>query len=516
MNDFLVFRDDDEEVKRSTHATAPWRILIVDDEPDIHDVTKIALAGFEFGGAPLEFLHAYSGAEARDILAREPDIALVLLDVIMESDDAGLNVVEHVRNDLENSLVRIVLRTGNPGQAPERRVITDFDINDYKEKSELTAQKLFTLMHGALCSYRDIRAIKDNKRGLETVIEATADIFRRRSVHQFAGGVLKQLTALLHGDREALLMEYSGLSAMVDDEGRMHVLAATGRLAEFSGQIGLKGIPDHIRSDIEVGMRNSGFLRIEDRFVASFRNCLGQTNILHLSGVHDISGADHKLLELFSRNVGIAFENLRLHEDLEATQREICYMLGEAVETRSRETGIHVRRVAEICEVLARELGLGDEQAELIKMAAPLHDVGKIGIPDSILNKPGKLDADEWETMKRHTEIGSHMLGRSQRPILKAASIIARDHHEKWDGSGYPANKSGEDIHIFGRIAALADVFDALGSDRSYKKAWPLNKTVALIEEERGQHFDPRVVDAFLAQLPAILEIRDNYLDAAA
>lgn len=516
MTDFLVFTKEREEIMAAGRWAEPWRVLIVDDEPDIHDMTEIALAGFEFGGAELKFLHAYSDAEAREILARETDIAVVLLDVLIEADDAGPGLVEYVRKGLGNSLVRIVLRTGDPSQAPEHRMISDFDISDYKEKSELTEQKLFTLMHGALRSYRDIRAIENNKRGLEKIMHASANIFQRRCVHQFAAGVLEQLTALLHGDREAFLAGCAGLSALVDDDGRMHVLAATGGLERFSGQIGLEGMPTSIRSDIESGMRSNGFLRIEDRFVACFRNCLGQTNILYLSGIGDVSHSDLKLLELFLRNVAAAFENLRLHEDLDATQNEICHLLGEAIETRSRGTGGHVRRVAEICYILARELGLGKKQSELIKMASPLHDVGKIGVPDSILNKPGKLDPEEWETMKRHADIGGQMPGRSKRPILKAAAIIAREHHEKWDGSGYPAGKKGEEIHIFGRIVALADVFDALVSDRSYKKAWPLEKTIALIENERGRHFDPKVVDAFMAQLPAILAVSDSHMEAVA
>jgi putative nucleotidyltransferase with HDIG domain len=216
---------------------------------------------------------------------------------------------------------------------------------------------------------------------------------------------------------------------------------------------------------------------------------------------------------MFIQNVAIAFENAQLHEDVADTQREIVYMLGEAVETRSQETGNHVKRVAEISRILAEAYGLDAEEVELVKLASPLHDIGKIGIPDAILNKPGKLEPDEWVVMKSHAELGHNMLAGSNRKILKVAAIIALEHHEKWDGTGYPNGKSGEDIHIFGRLTAIADVFDALGSDRVYKKAWPMDRIVEHMQQESGRHFDPRGVELFMEKLSEITSVRDRYKD---
>ena len=513
MNDELIFIDDSETIEASTAITDVWKVLIVDDEPDIHAVTKIALSGFEFLGRRLELHHCYSGAEAKVFLKQHNDIAVILLDVVMETDDAGLCVVEHVRNNLGNQMVRIILRTGNPGQAPERRVITDYDINDYKEKSELTAQKLFTLMYSSLRSYRDIIAIERNKRGLEAVINASADIFERRSVHQFAFGVLEQLTALLHTGEDAALFEHNGLSAMLEEDGDLRILAATGSFTDLAGNAADDHVPKQVLADLEVALSQDGFFRIEDRIVISFKSKTGAANILYLTGVDSLSEMDLRLLELFARNVSIAFENLRLHEDLEETQREIVYMLGEAVETRSRETGNHVKRVAEISKVIASYLGLPREEADIIKLASPLHDVGKIGIPDAILNKPGKHTPEEFEIMKTHAELGRQMLRKSKRRVLKAGSIIAGEHHEKWDGSGYPEGKKDEDIHIYGRITAVADVFDALGSDRCYKKAWPLDETLDFINQRSGKDFDPSVVEALMAKIDEVLVIKETYRD---
>jgi PAS domain S-box-containing protein len=204
-------------------------------------------------------------------------------------------------------------------------------------------------------------------------------------------------------------------------------------------------------------------------------------------------------------------EVVDLYKELEDTQREVIYKMGEIVETRSHETGNHVKVVAEYSELLALKCGLGQKKAEILKHASPMHDIGKVGIPDSILNKPDKLSNDEFEIMKSHTIIGYEILKNSNRPILKASAIVANEHHEKWDGSGYPKGLKGEDIHIYGRITALADVFDALASKRIYKKAWELNEILDHIKKEKGKHFDPSLVNIFFDNLDEFLKIRNKY-----
>jgi len=204
---------------------------------------------------------------------------------------------------------------------------------------------------------------------------------------------------------------------------------------------------------------------------------------------------------------------VKLHEDLEHTQEDLIYRMGEIGETRSQETGFHVKRVAKYSELLAQYYGLSSQEIKYLKTASPMHDIGKVGIPDAILNKPGKLTQDEWRTMKTHANIGYELFRDSDKPLLKTAAIIAYEHHEKWDGTGYPRGISGENIHIYGRITALADVFDALGSDRCYKSAWDDEKIFELLRSERGQHFDPALVDIFFKHLDEFLAIRDHYSD---
>ena len=206
-------------------------------------------------------------------------------------------------------------------------------------------------------------------------------------------------------------------------------------------------------------------------------------------------------------------EIYELNQEIEKTQKEVVLTMGAIGETRSKETGLHVKRVAEYSYLLARLAGLSDDEAKLLKQASPMHDIGKVGIPDSILNKPGKLTEEEFTIIQGHAEIGYEMLKHSERRILKASAVVAYTHHEKWNGSGYPRGLKGEEIPIFGRITAIADVFDALGHDRVYKKAWELDKILDLFKEERGRHFDPSLVDLFFENLNSFLAIRDQLQD---
>jgi HD-GYP domain-containing protein (c-di-GMP phosphodiesterase class II) len=219
----------------------------------------------------------------------------------------------------------------------------------------------------------------------------------------------------------------------------------------------------------------------------------------------------------------IEYKNIILHqayqqmEDLQKeivlTQKEVIFRLSEVTEARSRETGNHVRRVAEYCRLLAIGSGLPYDQVDVLKLAAPMHDIGKLSIPDAILNKPGRLTSEEFEIVKSHTVYGYEMLNKSERQIFHAASIVAWEHHEKFNGGGYPRGISGEDIHIFGRITAVADVFDSLASDRCYKKAWEMDRVLSLIKEERGKHFDPVLVDVLFDNLSGFMQVKELFRD---
>ncbi len=202
--------------------------------------------------------------------------------------------------------------------------------------------------------------------------------------------------------------------------------------------------------------------------------------------------------------------SINLQHEIELTQKDVILTLGEIGEQRSNETGNHVKRVSKYSYLLAKKLGFTEEEANLIQLAAPMHDIGKIGIPDSILHKKGKLTKEEFAIMKTHTTIGFDMLKNSKRKIMKAAAIISHEHHEKWDGSGYPRGLAGEEIHIYGRILSVVDTFDALGSERCYKKAWELDDIIEYLKEKAGKDFDPKVVDILLNNIDEFLEIKEE------
>jgi response regulator RpfG family c-di-GMP phosphodiesterase len=205
------------------------------------------------------------------------------------------------------------------------------------------------------------------------------------------------------------------------------------------------------------------------------------------------------------------FNLLELNNEIEDTLRETVFTMGVIEERRSKETKNHTKRVSEYSKLLATKIGLPDRDIELIASASPLHDIGKLGIPDEVLFKPGKLTDKEFEIIQNHPAIGYSMLSHSNREVLKAAAIIAHQHHEKWNGEGYPWGLKGEDIHIYGRIVALADVFDALLSEREYKEAWPMDDVISWIKKEKGHHFDPQLVNILLKNKDLFIEISKVY-----
>lgn len=509
LGDDLVFAE--EVVTALRPEREGWKLLIVDDEEEIHTITRMAMQDFIFEGRGLAFISAYSGEEAKAILQDHPDTAIMLLDVVMESDHAGLEVARYVRETLCNSFVRIILRTGRPGQAPERKVISEYDINDYKEKTELTVQKLTTTIITALRSYRDLHIIDRNRRGLMKIIDASAHLFEIQSLRQFANGVLAQLLSLLNLDESSLFLHDAGFS--VSNHGNEFlILAATGRFELFINKSTTTVMSAEINDRLTQAISAQCSLFFPDAFVGYFPTGSGRTGILYLTGyVQNMADLDRDLLRLFSNNVSIAFKNLDLNSEIIETQKEVILTLGEVVESHSLEMANHVKRVAEVSYLLAMKAGLGEDRSEILRLASPMHDIGKVGVPDALLFKPGRPTQEEFEQIKPHAAIGYEILRKSRREIMEAAAVIAHQHHEHWDGTGYPNGLAGENIHIYSRITGLADVFDALSHQRVYKEAWKIEDVFEYIHKEKGNHFDPHLVDIFLDTFDEFLAINEKH-----
>ncbi|TXY46574.1 DUF3369 domain-containing protein [Vibrio mimicus] len=513
MDLFADMRQGEEVAKEcvAAHGSEPWRVLLVDDDEQMHQITRLALTGFQFQNRPLELISVLSGHEAQKVMAEQSDIALALIDVVMETEHAGLDLVRYIRDVLQNRQVRLVLRTGQAGQAPEDNVIKDYEIDDYKEKTELTTQKLRTLLYSMLRAYRDLCLIEDQKRGLSHVIEASANVQNTKTLQTYATAVLSQLTSLLKLHASAFYCvvnprpggeEYSALT-----------VATTAECVDLYVESPFEGLPAEVEIRCKEVLKKGRTCDYGDAYVFFKQDERGVDSVLYVDLEQELSELDRKLLEIYMYNIGLTFENINLMVDLRETSKELVYNLANAVEARSRETGAHVQRVSLFSERLAILYGLSDTDVEMIKNAAPLHDVGKVAIPDSILHKPGKLDAEEWTIMQKHVEYGVDILSRSKRRLIHVAKEIAATHHEKWDGSGYPNRLQGDAIPISGRITALADVFDALGAKRSYKEPWSDEQIRNELLTQKGRHFDPQLVELLIEHWDEFIAIRASLPD---
>lgn len=486
-NDDDVFLIDERAT--GTEAAQRWKLLVVDDEPDVHAITRVVLGDIRYDGGDLDILSAYSAAEARCLLHGHEDIALILLDVVMEETDSGLELVRYVREVLANALVRIVLRTGQPGYAPEREVVMRYDINDYKEKTELTAQKLFTTVVSSLRAYQHLVRLERQRLGLEHIVRANRELYGRLESSDFCAGALAFLAALAG----------AGSGLMFRDRGDHREV-----LAEINGGLD----PDPLLAQ----GRLSGSFPVwsgHGAVAVALPSRSGIPAYACLDGIATDTGEIAPLLDVFAEAISVALDNVLLLGHLQDAQKAMVYAFARMAEFRDADTGRHVRRVEQLVRAIALRLRDTDEFAclrddhyrEQLALASILHDVGKIGVPDAVLNKPGDLDPVERGMMHQHAAIGAEILAEAANMVpgmsyLSLAAEIAANHHESADGSGYPEHKKLDGIPLAARIVAVADVFDALVSKRPYKDEWPVDKAIGLLRSEAGRRFDPLVVRA--------------------
>lgn len=512
LDNELLFASDKTDNIEDAEPEKYWKIVIADDEEEVHAMTRMVLKKFEFEGQKIELISSYSGKETIRVMSDNPDVAILLLDVVMETENSGLEVVKAIREELANPFVRIILRTGQPGQAPEEEVIRSYDINDYKSKTELTVQKLYTAVIASLRAYRDMKTIERNRIGLEHIINSSRNLFEMQSLKAFTADVLDQFTNLLVNDvtEES---EIVGL-AITSIGGRNKIVESTLKYKSYVGMF-IEDIDDlNIVKNINESFSNKKTSFASNYYIGYFDSLKQVENLVYIESPKSFTELEIDLIKIFSSNVAVAFDNIYLNNEIVDTQKEVIYTLGEIVETRSKETANHVRRVSEYSYIIAKAVGLANDEAKMLRLASPMHDIGKIGIPDYILNKPGKLTKEEFEVIKTHTTIGHEVLKQSSRKIMKTAATIALEHHERWDGNGYPNNIKGEEINIYARITSIADVYDALGHKRVYKDAWSEDEIHDFLNEQKGKMFDPKVIDLFFENIDKIQDIKRRYPDA--
>ncbi len=472
--------------------------MVVDDEESIHQVSIFALKHFEYNGRKLEIISAYSGDDSINKLRQHPDIAVILLDVVMETSDAGLQAVKRVREELRNTQVRIILRTGQPGQAPEHEVVEQYDINDYKEKTELTQEKLYTTVRMGLKSYEQIIIMQKHMQSLEYIVQAAPTLFKITSLENMLRSIFSAAVDLI-GVSEGMdvLEEIAGFIAYpVTRAGEYKVYHSINKfIDERDKQRNISELVEELHNQLPIAqgvfnLKNSSFaIPIVDK-----NEVLA---IIFLDHLPVISNYGRHILNILAMQSSIAFKNIDLYEVLSREHTETINLLAIASEYKDEDTGEHVRRVESLTRLIAIELGMEEKVASELSQASVLHDIGKLSVPDAILRKPSKLTEGEFEEIKRHTTNGNKILsGHSQ---FKVASEVALTHHESYDGTGYPSGLKGEGIPFPGRIVALVDVFDALCNKRPYKSAWSREEALDYIHQERGKKFDPDVVDALIS-----------------
>jgi signal transduction histidine kinase/DNA-binding response OmpR family regulator len=337
-DDDIVQLIDDAGAEQPLVETRRWKVAVIDDEPAVHDGTRFALDDYRLNGQGLEILSAYSAAEGRELMRSHPDVAVVLLDVIMETDTSGLELVEFIRNNLKNETVRIILRTGQPGQAPERRVIVDYDINDYKAKTELTADKLFTAMTAALRSHQQLQRMVETRRGLEIIIEAASTLFDFKSMQRLAEGVLTQIASLLNVDCAGILV----LREPQHAHETFSVLAGSGCYSRFIGIDGSKLLEHDLRQLVEEAFARRRHEFSSHRSVLYIETLSGREVVVVLEAARHLSDTDRALVEIFCSRLSIAFDNVILYEQLQRSN----VSLEERVAERTRDLTTANRRLA--------------------------------------------------------------------------------------------------------------------------------------------------------------------------
>jgi response regulator RpfG family c-di-GMP phosphodiesterase len=504
----LLFSE--EQPKPEEPTGEPWHILVVDDEPSVHDVTRLTLGRLDVFERPIKLHSAFSAAEAREMLQdSEVSFCMAFVDVVMETQNAGLELVRWIRNELQNSEIRLILRTGQAGMAPESDVIRHYDINDYRSKTDLTAQSLSTCVYNAVRGYRDITTIAQSLGAFRKLIDTSANLLKEDSLTHLASSAFKGLLSILNMESSSL---YIIRRQKLFGELNETVIACSGNSAN-TNTLNLEDLPTTAREKIELAFQVQSTQVTETNFIGYFSTGRGSGSVLYVDFNDDATHFRSNIVEIFATQAVLIFENLSRQIELETSQKELMYIVGDAIEARSLETGSHVKRVAIFCGFFAQELNKDPDYVSAIKIAAPLHDIGKIAIPETILHKPGKLDADEWEIMMTHAAAGGTILEKSNLPVAKLGARLARWHHENWNGSGYPDGLAGEDIPLEARIMAIADVFDALGAKRSYKEPWPNDKILEFIVEEKGKKFDPQLVDIIVEKFDDLIELRNQYPD---
>lgn len=476
---------------------APWRVLIVDDDQEVHALTRIALRDCRCQDRGIEFLEASDVRRARELLQCHDDIAIAFIDVVMDTDHAGLDLVTYIRREMRNRSIRLILRTGQPGVAPERQVIRDYDINDYIAKASVSAAKLYTTTVAALRTFdhitsleRDRDALDRVRVGLETVVDASAALGAVDTIESFATQLLKQFGRLLHCTSRTLLVQAAeplvhGAHAHYD------VLAKAGHFKHDADALD----DPAVRVPIEEGLKAGRSIVHGGVFIGYFPVRDGLVHLLYVDGAAE--DADLPVLEQLSRQICVTFDGLDRERKRRLVLTELILMLCDLIESRSHDSANRTRRVAELAQMLGQAAGLDRTECDTLFLLAVLQWVGPLARLDAA-PAPERAPLSSMAAA-RPRAIDHDQGGRANLGILRLAALVAAQRDERVDGSGTPDGLQGASIHVYSRIITIAQAFDAaLGNDEAADGP-AVMRAVEVLQEGRGTRFDAELVDAFIA-----------------
>lgn len=495
MTDHYLFADEPAAAQEGLNER--WKILIVDDEPEVHAVTRLALSDFKFLGRGLEFYSAESGEEGCKLMREHPDAAIILLDVVMETDDAGLKVARYIREDLDNHFTRIILRTGQPGQAPERTVIINYDINDYKSKTELTAQKLFTAVMSSLRSYRDIMSIEHSRRGLEKILHASVDLFSEQSMDTFLDGTVQQLSWLIGGVRQVLYAE-------IDPERNAEaftVRAAFGDEAQNLIGRPIKGaLPiEALRELKSVVASGKGFYSDTTALIFCPSHTQLTGGLLCLTGIaRPLSDDERDLLRLFSEQVQLALSNVLREQDNQKFVGELVDRVLNLEHHQLLENGKVQHPAGRAALILADTLAIDGQVQEQLALAATLTAIiGQIAEP-SMATDTYAARVYYQRLMRLTSGLNDRVNHQGVIPLVQAACA---SRYERYNGAGVPGELAGEQLPLEQQILSLLTIVYAELASGNQPAA-----TLKRLSAEPEGRFAPQLVDALRNQLALVLE----------